>query len=169
MPKHLYYPIDESELIKDKGLDSFEIIMSNRTVKVNKAYIIKDPLDEDISIRKDWSVIIDYGIREDLNLHFKPEDITKIHESIWDEEFVTFYEAEQVRIAAEKQAKLEAEEKAKEEMEKSFEPVSSTETKDPSIYEKSEQVNDEETVLVDNTEYQEFNNQEEETENVGQE
>lgn len=149
MPKHLYYPIDESELIKDKGLQSFEIIMSNRTVKINKAYVIKDPLDEDISIRRDWSIIIDYGSREDLNLHFKSEDITKIHESIWDEEFVTFYEAEQARIAAEKQAKLDAEAKEKEEMEKSFEPVASTEPKDPSIYERPEYNEKEETENVE--------------------
>jgi hypothetical protein len=58
MPKHLYYPIEEDELIKDKGLQSFEIIMSDRTVKVNRCFIMQDPLDEDLQVKKDWSTII---------------------------------------------------------------------------------------------------------------
>lgn len=168
MKKHPIYGIDDSNIIKDKGLQSFEILMSDRTVKVNRCYVMQDPLDEDLQVKRDWSTIINYGGRKYLKFHFKQEDIDKIYSSIWNDEFITEFEAKQKLAEVEKQEKIKAEEKSIADHE-AFLDIQKTivlkSKKEPKIYEKNS-LKDKFRSTVDESSYQELK---EETENENKE
>ena len=99
---HEFYPIKADKIIKDKGIQSYEIMMKDRKIVIKRAYITADPEDEDMNMKVKWREVIDYRNRENLRRHFEANEAKYLADTLWSKAFIKKFEA---KIKAEK-AKL---------------------------------------------------------------